>query len=207
MLAKRLCIGAMSRAVGWLVAGTSLCDAALLASMGAILRSIPSSWERSEVEVADLTSIVEALSIRHPHSLCAPAATNLAAISIPLCTQSAHRRQGERSASALALLDARRKQIAAKKIPQTKSRFYAGVTMVRSGNSSAIKVLRGALGEIRTPDPQIRSLVLYPAELRAPAAHHSGFGANVTCIGNDDRAMSRVVCFGRTLYGSRNMSS
>src|SRR5262245_40813940 len=29
--------------------------------------------------------------------------------------------------------------------------------------------LDGALGEIRTPDPQIRSLVLYPAELRAPA--------------------------------------
>ena len=27
--------------------------------------------------------------------------------------------------------------------------------------------LIGALGEIRTPDPQIRSLVLYPAELRA----------------------------------------
>ena len=26
----------------------------------------------------------------------------------------------------------------------------------------------GAPGEIRTPDPQIRSLVLYPAELRAP---------------------------------------
>jgi hypothetical protein len=26
----------------------------------------------------------------------------------------------------------------------------------------------GALGEIRTPDPQIRSLMLYPAELRAP---------------------------------------
>src|SRR6202023_2014695 len=26
---------------------------------------------------------------------------------------------------------------------------------------------RGALGGIRTPDPQIRSLVLYPAELRA----------------------------------------
>ena len=26
----------------------------------------------------------------------------------------------------------------------------------------------GALGKIRTPDPQIRSLVLYPAELRAP---------------------------------------
>src|SRR6476659_10080925 len=28
--------------------------------------------------------------------------------------------------------------------------------------------LIGALGGIRTPDPQIRSLVLYPAELRAP---------------------------------------
>src|SRR5262249_13225655 len=28
--------------------------------------------------------------------------------------------------------------------------------------------LFGALGGIRTPDPQIRSLVLYPAELRAP---------------------------------------
>ena len=27
----------------------------------------------------------------------------------------------------------------------------------------------GALGEIRTPDPQIRSLMLYPAELRARA--------------------------------------
>src|ERR1700712_3977469 len=29
----------------------------------------------------------------------------------------------------------------------------------------------GALGEIRTPDPQIRSLVLYPAELRARVGH------------------------------------
>src|SRR5436309_9804070 len=28
----------------------------------------------------------------------------------------------------------------------------------------------GAPGEIRTPDPQIRSLMLYPAELRAPEA-------------------------------------
>ena len=28
----------------------------------------------------------------------------------------------------------------------------------------------GAPGAIRTPDPQIRSLVLYPAELRAPEA-------------------------------------
>ena len=30
-------------------------------------------------------------------------------------------------------------------------------------------VLYGAPGAIRTPDPQIRSLMLYPAELRAPA--------------------------------------
>ena len=29
----------------------------------------------------------------------------------------------------------------------------------------------GALGGIRTPDPQIRSLVLYPAELRALKCH------------------------------------
>jgi hypothetical protein len=31
----------------------------------------------------------------------------------------------------------------------------------------------GALGEIRTPDPQIRSLMLYPAELRARRPHNS----------------------------------
>jgi hypothetical protein len=30
------------------------------------------------------------------------------------------------------------------------------------------RLASGAPGEIRTPDPQIRSLVLYPAELRAP---------------------------------------
>jgi len=30
----------------------------------------------------------------------------------------------------------------------------------------------GALGGIRTPDPQIRSLVLYPAELRAPRFYY-----------------------------------
>ena len=33
--------------------------------------------------------------------------------------------------------------------------------------SSVFKGLNGAPEEIRTPDPQIRSLVLYPAELRA----------------------------------------
>jgi hypothetical protein len=32
----------------------------------------------------------------------------------------------------------------------------------------------GALGAIRTPDPQIRSLMLYPAELRARAAFRRG---------------------------------
>jgi hypothetical protein len=34
--------------------------------------------------------------------------------------------------------------------------------------------LFGAPEEIRTPDPQIRSLVLYPAELRARLAHRAG---------------------------------
>ena len=33
-----------------------------------------------------------------------------------------------------------------------------------------MKVNSGAPEEIRTPDPQIRSLVLYPAELRVRAA-------------------------------------
>src|SRR5580704_1488328 len=33
--------------------------------------------------------------------------------------------------------------------------------------------LTGALGGIRTPDPQIRSLMLYPAELRARQVHIS----------------------------------
>ena len=36
------------------------------------------------------------------------------------------------------------------------------------------KLLAGAPEEIRTPDPQIRSLVLYPAELRARLAHRAG---------------------------------
>src|SRR4029077_14986848 len=40
----------------------------------------------------------------------------------------------------------------------------------------AFPVIRrdGAPEEIRTPDPQIRSLVLYPAELRALVAHRAG---------------------------------
>src|SRR3546814_15785330 len=32
---------------------------------------------------------------------------------------------------------------------------------------AGFRVVNGAPGEIRTPDPQVRSLVLYPAELRA----------------------------------------
>src|SRR6185369_7428525 len=41
--------------------------------------------------------------------------------------------------------------------------------MRRSGRPTRSSLYEsGAPGEIRTPDPQIRSLVLYPAELRAP---------------------------------------
>jgi hypothetical protein len=176
-----------------------------------IFRSNPSSG-RSKVQVADLTSVVEAPKNGSP-ALTLRAV--LRQISLQFRCLCAHKAHTDDKASAQ-LLHWRCSTLAGsrsrpKKFPQTKlqtkSRFYAGVTVVRSGNSSAIKALRGALGEIRTPDPQIRSLVLYPAELRAPAAHHSGFDANVTCVRNDDRAISRVVCFGRTPYGSRNMSS
>ena len=38
------------------------------------------------------------------------------------------------------------------------------------GNSNDFRKLNGAPEEIRTPDPQIRSLVLYPAELRVRRA-------------------------------------
>jgi hypothetical protein len=42
------------------------------------------------------------------------------------------------------------------------------MTATRSGSTDPrIDRKNGALEEIRTPDPQIRSLVLYPAELRA----------------------------------------
>jgi hypothetical protein len=41
--------------------------------------------------------------------------------------------------------------------------------LMRWENASGVNSLRriGALGEIRTPDPRIRSPMLYPAELRA----------------------------------------
>ena len=38
-------------------------------------------------------------------------------------------------------------------------------------NLQGNQLLDGAPEEIRTPDPQIRSLVLYPAELRARTGH------------------------------------
>jgi hypothetical protein len=37
----------------------------------------------------------------------------------------------------------------------------------------------GAPGEIRTPDPLVRSQMLYPAELRAREKHHKPFRRNV----------------------------
>ena len=54
--------------------------------------------------------------------------------------------------------------------------------LTRSLNNMSVRIVRfseisnlaGAPGRIRTADPQIRSLVLYPAELRAPAAHRTG---------------------------------
>ena len=46
--------------------------------------------------------------------------------------------------------------------------------MMRTGRNAVcfagIYARNGALGKIRTPDPQIRSLVLYPAELPAPVS-------------------------------------
>jgi hypothetical protein len=39
------------------------------------------------------------------------------------------------------------------------------------------QMITGAPEEIRTPDPQIRSLVLYPAELRAQRVLAIGFAA------------------------------
>jgi 4-hydroxybenzoate polyprenyltransferase len=40
LLARRLVAGSVSRAVGWLIAGISLCDAAILASTGAIMPAL-----------------------------------------------------------------------------------------------------------------------------------------------------------------------
>ena len=40
LLARRPVAGSVSRAVGWLIAGISLCDAAILASTGAIMPAL-----------------------------------------------------------------------------------------------------------------------------------------------------------------------
>src|SRR5690606_18749383 len=40
---------------------------------------------------------------------------------------------------------------------------------------AGLRVINGAPGEIRTPDPQVRSLVLYPAELRARVKQKRNF--------------------------------
>src|SRR5450755_4511749 len=47
----------------------------------------------------------------------------------------------------------------------SRRRLQTGAMLKRDMKSS--EWFNGAPGEIRTPDPQIRSLVLYPAELRA----------------------------------------
>lgn len=46
---------------------------------------------------------------------------------------------------------------------------------LQAGNHAALRPKRdGAPGRIRTHDPQIRSLVLYPVELRAHGRRQSG---------------------------------
>ena len=52
----------------------------------------------------------------------------------------------------------------------------------------------GPPGEIRTPDPQVRSLVLYPAELRAEVAKlrfTGGKGQGTPCIATDPSGSCR----------------
>jgi hypothetical protein len=46
--------------------------------------------------------------------------------------------------------------------------------------SAQVIELESAPGEIRTPDPQVRSLMLYPTELRARAADST----EIPCVGN-----------------------
>ena len=50
------------------------------------------------------------------------------------------------------------------------------VTKCERKERSYLPEFAGAPEEIRTPDPQIRSLVLYPAELRARRVVAIGFG-------------------------------
>jgi hypothetical protein len=55
------------------------------------------------------------------------------------------------------------------------------MTCRTSRNWLNLKKLNGTPGGIRTPDPQVRSLMLYPAEL--PARRDSGWGSGVDDLG------------------------
>ena len=44
----------------------------------------------------------------------------------------------------------------------------------KAAGISGLVAWYGAPGEIRTPDPQVRSLVLYPTELRAQKRNYEG---------------------------------
>src|SRR5215510_6493409 len=64
----------------------------------------------------------------------------------------------------------------------------------------------GAPEEIRTPDPQIRSLVLYPAELRARRAHRAEISGGVRGQNRAPRRPERAIAIGSVprWQGSRN---
>jgi hypothetical protein len=53
-----------------------------------------------------------------------------------------------------------------------------GIATQTVGSPVEVSTANGAPEEIRTPDPQIRSLVLYPAELRARRVVAIDFGAS-----------------------------
>ena len=56
-----------------------------------------------------------------------------------------------------------------------------------------LKLVRdGAPGEIRTPDPRIRSPMLYPAELRAPCFDSKAFGPGINTVLPTPNALSTI---------------
>ncbi len=61
----------------------------------------------------------------------------------------------------------------------------------------------GAPERIRTSDPQIRSLVLYPAELRARAATWGQKTAGVGCVSESDVCESAPSLTGWRRLGKR----
>src|SRR5579862_6739558 len=64
----------------------------------------------------------------------------------------------------------------------------AGITcLMRAGVLAA----NGAPGEIRTPDPQVRSLMLYPTELRAHASRTNT--GKATGYRNPDRIRTEIA--------------